>query len=350
MSKDKFHACFGLFMSDASFVVKSSKFFANTAAGIKAFITWNNKYSTKYNPNGEVPFQVVMETTGVYHEQLCTKLHDEGLPVCVEVAARVKKYLQSIGQYSKNDKLDAKGICCMACERKLKLWQPFSPNLMKIRAALRHRKALIISKNRTSNQLHAQQHSANSQKAIIDSLKRMYKLYEKEIDATKKVITKLYQEDKKLMTRLDPIIKSIKGLGLIAALTVVAETNGFSQIRNAKQLASYAGYDIIENQSGNSRGRTKISKRGNARIRSELYMCVVTMTRYKDAPFNAFFTRIRNRNTKHYKLASVAVQRKLLLLIYALFKNSKTYDPNYEKTRKDGSSELRPELREIVVA
>lgn len=350
ISKDKFHVCFGAFMSDGSFVIKSSKFFANTAVGVKAFIAWVNKYFNKFASGEELSFQIVMETTGVYHEQLCSSLHEAKLPVCLEVAARVKKYLQSIGQYSKTDKLDAKGICRMACERKLKLWKPFSPKMMQIRATLRHRKALIISRNRTSNQLHAQQYSVNGQKKIIASLKRINKLYEQEIARTEQLITAFYKEDKKLSTRLDPIINSVKGLGLISALTVVAETNGFSQIRNAKQLASYAGYDIVENQSGNSRGKTKISKRGNSRIRAELYMCVVTMTRYKDAPLATFFARIQSRNPKHYKIANVAVQRKLLLLIYALFKNNTPYDSNHGKIEKSGSSELSPELREIAVA
>lgn len=350
ISKDKFHVCFGAFRSDGSFAVKGTRLFANTAVGIKSFIAWLTKYSNKLNADGCLPFQIVMETTGVYHEQLCVSLHEAGLPVCVEVAARVKKYLQSIGQHSKTDKLDAKGICRMACERKLKRWRPFSSKLMQIRAALRHRKALITSRNRISNQLHAQQFSATTQQQILTSLKRMHKLYEKEIAKTEQLISALYKADEKLSTQLDPIIKSIKGLGLIGALTVVTETNGFSQITNAKQLASYAGYDIIDNQSGNNRGKTKISKRGNARIRAELYMCVLTMTRYKDAPFAAFFARIRSRNPKCYKIANVAVQRKLLLLIYTLFKNKTTYDPNYGKQQKSGSSELSPELREIAVA
>lgn len=350
ISKDKFHVCYGALISDGSFVIKGSKFFANTAAGIKAFIAWVDKYCAKLDSDGVFPFQILMETTGVYHEQLCANLHNADLPVCVEVPNRVKKYLQSIGQYSKNDKLDAKGICRMACERKLKPWQPFSPKLMQIRAALRHRKALIVSKNRTGNQLHAQQHSANGQKKIVASLKRVHKLYEQEIAKTEQLIAALYKEDEKLSAKLDPIIESIKGLGLIGALTVVAETNGFSQISNAKQLASYAGYDIVDNQSGNRRGKTKISKRGNARIRAELYMCVVTMTRFEDAPFATFFARIKSRNPKYYKIANVAVQRKLLLLIYALFKNNTIYDPNHGKPEKSGSSEPSPELREIAVA
>lgn len=103
---------------------------------------------------------------------MCSSLYDAGQPVCLEVAVRVKKYLQSIEQNSKTDKLDAQGICRMACERKLKLWQPFSPNILSIRAVSRHRKSLIESQNRIRNKLHAMTKSACNDKEIIDSLKR----------------------------------------------------------------------------------------------------------------------------------------------------------------------------------
>jgi len=46
--------------------------------------------------------------------------------VCLELAKRVKKYLEVIGQKSKTDKLDGKGIAQMACERKFKSWKPNS--------------------------------------------------------------------------------------------------------------------------------------------------------------------------------------------------------------------------------
>ena len=351
ISKDKFDVCFGVMLSDASFVIKGSKSFANKKAGINEFLVWLGKNHAKHNPTGELPFQVVMETTGVYHEHVCLSLYEASWPVCVEVSSRVKRYLQSIGQYSKTDKLDAKGICRLACERKVTLWRPFSPKTMAIRTAIRHRKSLIDNKNRLGNQLHALSHSANKDSNMAASIKRLVKAMDKEIAKAEEHIHELYEADPLLKERLDAIVKSVKGLGLITALTVVAETNGFDLFQNAKQLVSYAGLDIIENASGNSTRPTKISKRGNARIRNALYMCALTMGKHKDAPFADFFSRIRAKNPKVYKIANVAVQRKLLVLIYTLFKNNTSFDPAYNKQNlKIGSSELNPELREIAAA
>lgn len=349
VSKDKFHACVGVVLSDGSFVVKGSKHFKNAKEGITAFLGWLGKFHEKHGQVAGLPFQVLLETTGVYHEQVCSRLYDASWPVCLEVASRVKKYLQSIGQYSKTDKLDAKGICRMSCERKFKRWKPFSPHLLAIRAALRHRKSLIEDKNKLTNQLHALNCSAHGDKKVASSIKRLVKAMDKEIIKVEEHLRALYKSDTRLYERLEPIIKSIKGLGRIGALTTVAETNGFEEARSAKHLASYAGYDVIANQSGDMSRPTRISKRGNARIRKELYMCVMTMSRCKDSPYADFFARIRSKNPKAYNVAGVAVQRKLLILIYTLFKNGTVFDPNYRwEPAKKGSPEPCPELHEIA--
>jgi len=52
----------------------------------------------------------------------------------------------------------------------------------------------------------------------------------------------------------------------------VGETLGFESIVNAKQLASYAGYDVVLRESGNFKGKTRISKKGNSHIRAALHV------------------------------------------------------------------------------
>lgn len=348
IGKKEFRACFGCLDTTGHFTVKSGRFFDNNSSGIKAFLSWLNKHLVKHNPSNELPFQLLMETTGVYHESVCLAAYEAGLSVCLELAKRVKKYLQSIGHDSKNDKLDAKGICQMACERKFKQWKPCSPNILKLRTALRHRKSLVNNKTRLSNQLHAQEYSAYTDKDIKRSIIRLIKQLEREVEKMESLCIMLYQSDEKLQKRIDPIVGSLKGAGLFTVLTIVAETNGFAQITSRKQLASYAGYDIIENQSGKTNKACRISKQGNARIRSQMYMASVALIRSTQGPIYQFYLRIKERNPKHYKIANVAVQRKLLLLIYTLYKNETQYDPHYHlKQSTKNSPELSPELHEI---
>ncbi|MBY5960300.1 IS110 family transposase, partial [Membranicola marinus] len=67
-------------------------------------------------------------------------------------------------------------------------------------------------------------------------------------------------------------VATIKGVGRTTIITILCETNGFHMVRNIRQLVSYAGLDIVFNESGKFKGKTRISKRGNNRIRECLYM------------------------------------------------------------------------------
>lgn len=123
-------------------------------------------------------------------------------------------------------------------------------------------------------------------------------------------------------------IMTTPGVALITTATVLAETNGFAAILNQKQLTSYAGYDVKLNESGNFKGKTKISKQGNAHIRRVLHFPAQTAIVYIK-PIHVFFERVNATKSKPM-IASVAVQRKLLCLIYAIWKSEKAFDPNYE--------------------
>ena len=70
------------------------------------------------------------------------------------------------------------------------------------------------------------------------------------------------------------------GIGLTTAIVVVAETNGFVLIENERQLASYAGLDVVQRQSGLSAQATRISRRGNVHLRQALYLPAVSSLRY----------------------------------------------------------------------
>ncbi|OHX63788.1 transposase [Flammeovirga pacifica] len=71
----------------------------------------------------------------------------------------------------------------------------------------------------------------------------MLKAVNKQIDSCKKKIIKRALEDKILSEKIE-YMTSIKGVGVLTAVVLIAETNGFALIKNQKQLASYAGYDI----------------------------------------------------------------------------------------------------------
>ena len=354
MSKKSFHACFGAQEASGRFVVRGSKKFDNSPSGIKGFLAWLGKQRAKLSGSpGHEHFQLVMETTGVYHEPLLFAVYESGLKVCLELAKRVKIYLRSIGQESKTDKLDASGICRMSCEREIRGWKPLTPSIYKLRSAIRHRKSLIISRNRFTNQLHALDHSQFACGATKSSLAQLIKELNTELGKAEARIAELYEADAELVRRLSPIEESLKGVGIMTLLTIVAETNGFDNITSRKQLASYAGYDILNDDSGDRAKRGRMSKQGNARIRGAMYMSAVCVVRMKDGPLYEFYSRVVERNPRIRKIANVALQRKLLLLVYTLFKSGEKFDPKRYLKKDEGkenSPEHCPELHEIEAA
>ena len=107
----------------------------------------------------------------------------------------------------------------------------------------------------------------------------------------------------------------------------MAETNGFVLVENERQLTSYAGLDVVQRQSGLSAPATRISRRGNVRLRTALYLPAVSSLRYNPQQM-AFCARLRARQPSG-KPGVIAVMRKLLVLCYSLWKNDCAYDPYY---------------------
>ena len=342
MGKKHFHGCIKSEYQDGSRKVVATKKFNNTPSGYKGFCDWLKKH----RKDKLVSYQILIEVTGVYHENLLYYLYDQGLEVRVEMPKKVKRYLQSIGQYSKTDKLDSKGLAEMACERKLKKWKPLSKHIRELRTLLRHRKSLIKSKTQFQNQLHAINHSSINGKMVKQSLSKSIKALEQEIKKIEKEVLLMAKKDKALYKKVKMIVDSTSGLGMISVLTIVAETNGFSEIKSMKQLESYGGYDVIENSSGDYRGKTKISKRGNVHLRTATYMPTVSIIGKKIEPFYSFYCRLVKRNGGIKKKAMVAVQRKLLVLVYTLWKKNEKFDPDFELKKQEA---LKKSEEEVLV-
>ena len=146
-----------------------------------------------------------------------------------------------------------------------------------------------------------------------------------------KAIEQLILADQVLKAGVDRLC-AVKGLGLLSVATLVAETNGFTGFANLRQLVSFAGYNVVENQSGQWIGKTRIFKKGNSRVRRILYMPALNAVRFGEPTCKSLYERVYERS--HIKMkAYVAVQEKLLTLCFSLWKNETIYQPNYQLTR-----------------
>jgi transposase len=335
ISAKTIHACISVIDAAQKVTVKSSCKIDNTVSGFKQLDQWIGKHYK----HKELPLIAVMEATGVYYENCALYLFKEGYSVSVMLPNKAKKWLQSEGLKSKNDKIDAQGLSKMGAEKALELWQPAAEYYYQLRTLTRQHQSLQEHKTAVNNQLHAEEHGMYQNKKVIKQLKQLIALLDKQLAESETSIEQYVASDKVVAKKVEGICK-IKGLGTLTVAVILAETNGFTLFKNAPQLVSYAGYDVVENQSGNHKGKTKISKKGNSRIRRSLHMPAFNMIRYKQKPFIDLFERTFEKHGLKMK-SYVAVQKKLLVLIYALWKNNEAYDINYKNQHtKEQEQEL----------
>ena len=177
------------------------------------------------------------------------------------------------------------------------------------------------------NHLHAEQSEADPSVDSIERIKERIKFLKQQEKEVINDIKALIKKDQKLNEDIT-LMTSVVGVGDITAATVLGELNGFELIRNKRQVTSYAGFDVIEKKSGTSvRGKSKISKRGNKHLRKAMYMPALTAVKH-DEKYKAIYARLISRHGIKMK-AVTAIQRKLLEMMYTIFKTRKPYDRNY---------------------
>jgi transposase len=335
VSKDSLQVCLAVIDSDGRVVVKASTKVANKASSFATLLKWVGGHCKQQG----LPIRYVMEATGVYHEQIAWFLYQQEQVVSVILPTKAHHYLRSLGQKSKNDTIDAVGLARMGLEQLLPLWQPLSKNIYSLRLLTRQHQRLQELKTQCLNQKHALEHSPIQELLITKQLDKIVVVYEQQMQALLKAINELIQKDLLLKNQVERLT-AIKGLGLLSVATLIAETNGFEGFDNQRQLVSYAGYDVVENQSGKRVGKTRISKKGNSHIRRILHLPAFNAVRYGEPTCQALFERVYKRSGLKMK-AYVAVQKKLLVLVYSIWKSEAIYDPFY-------SSQLTIQAKKIV--
>lgn len=336
VSKDEFHACLSTIDFNQQVKVKASRKFTQTPQAFKELVIWINKH----RKDTRIPLSVVIEATGVYYEACALFLFKAGYSVSVVLPNKAKQYLRAVGLKTKNDKIDASGLARMGAEQCLEKWEPLTEFYYTLRAYTRSHQNLQELKTSLGNQLHANLHTVYGNKMVIKQLKKLIATIDKQLKETQQAIDEELHSTPEIAEKV-AYLSSIKGVGSITIATVIAETNGFSLFRSISQLVSYAGYDVVENQSGNRVGKTRISKKGNSRIRRVLHMPAFNVVRHNVGGFKAFFERIIAKH--HLKMKGyVAVQRKLLALMYTLWKNNMKYVPDYQGQNSFRNEETVP--------
>ena len=291
--------------------------FKNTQKGFKEFLEILTKKS-----------HCVMEATGYYHYQLAYFLLENHLLVSVENPLSVKRFIQMKLSKIKTDKSDAKMICEYAQNVELKLWKGESKDQQECLQIIRMLSVYSKQSTALKNKIHGEKTLGNTKTYVVKSINRSLKSIKKEVGLLEKqlqeIVKKTHQD---LLTRLE----SIPGLGRKTSLMLIVLTDGFERFETAKALCSYSGLTPTIRQSGSSiKGRPRISKMGNPKLRNLLFMCSFTACKYNNA-CKAIYDRIVAKG-KSKKLALIAVCNKLLKQAFAIAKSGLIYDETYRST------------------
>jgi len=322
ISKDTFVACFSQRQAGKSFHILSTRTFKCTNGAFEQFHKWvqSQRYASS-------PLQLLMEATGVYYEELAYFLHAKGYPLTVLLPNKTAAFARSLSYKSKTDSIDAKMLAQMSIERDLPRWVPLSEGMLTIKHLCRERAEIVDTQVVFKNRLHAKKHAYHSLKSSLQRTNKAQALLKKQISDIEIALLKAVNEDEILRQKVQNAC-SIPGVGFITVANILAETNAFALFKNKAQLVSYAGYDVVQNTSGTSLDSpTKISKKGNHRIRKALHFPALVAVK-SDPNMKSLFNRAFDK-TKIKMKAYVAIQRKLLVLIYATFKSNQPYDLNH---------------------
>ena len=268
---------------------------------------------------------VVMEATGYYHYRLAQFLHANDALVSVVNPLSVKRFIQMKLAKVKTDKSDAKSICEYGTMNEVPLYNALNDVQAECLQLFGLLDNYIKKSTATKNKLHGEKVLGIPSKTVYHSLKRDLKHLKKEMLMLENRLLELVKQDQQDQLTL---LQTIPGIGIKTALFLIVVTDGFKKFETASQLCSYVGITPTIRESGSSvRGRSRISKMGNRKLRNLMFLAAFSACRYNKG-CKALFDRIVAKG-KSKKLALIAVANKLLKQAFAIAKSGLPYDENF---------------------
>jgi transposase len=130
--------------------------------------------------------------------------------------------------------------------------------------------------------------------------------------------------------RQTDVLRQITGVGLVTSVCFVLTIGDPGRFKDSRQVAAYLGLVPRQRQSGNSDPKLRITRSGDAMMRTLLVECAQYILRRSspDTALKRFGKRLEGRGGKYAKrTAVVATARKLSVLLLALWKTGEAYEP-----------------------
>jgi transposase len=263
--------------------------------------------------------KVAVEATGGYHLELVLACHRAGLAIYVLNPRRVRNYAQGVSRGAKTDRVDAQLIARYLAHEHAELhpWQPEAETVSRLRLLLTRRQQVVgwrVALHQSLADLPpALEHAARKAEKQLNALANLLQ----------KEATKTIALDPTLVT-LRRLLRSIPGIGALCSLALCFALKRIAW-SNLDAFIASLGLDPRPRDSGNSRGRRKITKEGPALLRKLLYLAGMTAAR--NPLFRSAYQALLRRGLST-TAANMIIGRKLARIAWAVARENKPFDPD----------------------
>lgn len=303
MSKDTFHAAF----SD-----ECVRKFPNTHEGIEDFMTTIEERDFPMTDT-----TIGVEATGVYHLLFAVTLTDHSWDVVVINPLESHRMITGGLRTVKTDRLDALKIRTMVTIGKGYRFTD-TTDVIALKALVVERQALVEMRKMTKQRMEVHRlKEVATGVTLHDSFTAVLLVLGEEIK-------EIERHMREYETATQKLLASIPGVGKVTSAVLVAFVGDIHRFSTPEKLVAFIGLDSRVFQSGTSvQGKGYISKRGNKYLRYTLFNAAFIARRYN--PELRVYHERKLAEGKHYFSALCAVERKLIHLIYAVWKRGTPY-------------------------
>jgi transposase len=126
--------------------------------------------------------------------------------------------------------------------------------------------------------------------------------------------------------KIDSPVFSIKGIGFLSALSLIAEYGNFISFDSPAQMLSFAGLEPSIIQSGTSNKQGHMVKRGSGYLRDTLMNVAIPFMMHNPVIYD-YYLKKKNEGKPH-RVALSHVAKKLIRIIFFLVKNNVLFNQN----------------------
>jgi transposase len=263
--------------------------------------------------------RIGMESTGAYHELLAEAAHKLGFTVFVLNPKDARHYAKAVGLRGKTDRVDAELIARMVAHEHAKLhpWIPPTPEQREIARLISRRAKLSSLRQALTMSLKGLEGFATDLKALRARFDQLLG----RIDQRLKTLLEASPERKQRVTHL----RTIDGVGLVVGAALV-NTLERVPLRSADAFVAFTGLDPRPDDSGQHRGRRRLSKRGPSELRRLLY--VAAMSAKKKSVWKPLFEHYRAKGLSS-TAALVILARRIARTAWSMY----TYKTDFDSAR-----------------